>query len=68
MKENSKKAVIISAGPAGFTAAYFLAEGGYEVEIFEASSYVGGIARMDADWAAQRIKRFSFTEAIKAVL
>lgn len=35
---------IIGAGPAGMTAAFELARSGAEVELFEASPHVGGMA------------------------
>ncbi|MEM8678730.1 MAG: FAD-dependent oxidoreductase, partial [Planctomycetota bacterium] len=41
---------IIGAGPAGLTAAYKLAQGGAEVEVFEASPYVGGMSRSIQLW------------------
>jgi protoporphyrinogen oxidase len=45
---------IIGAGPAGLTAAYQLAKGGAEVEVFEASETVGGLARSVERWG-QRV-------------
>lgn len=41
---------IIGAGPAGITAGYELAHHGIEVEIFEAGSAVGGLARTIRLW------------------
>ncbi len=40
---NGKKVAIIGGGPAGLTAAYYLKLQGYETEVFEASSKVGGM-------------------------
>ncbi len=40
----------IGAGPAGLTAAYELAKRGVEVDVFEASEYVGGMARSFSLW------------------
>lgn len=40
---NGKKIGIIGAGPAGLSAAYFLAKTGYKVTIYEASKVVGGM-------------------------
>jgi protoporphyrinogen oxidase len=44
------KVCVIGAGPAGLTAAYQLAKGGVEVEVFEASGEVGGMARSFPLW------------------
>jgi protoporphyrinogen oxidase len=41
---------VIGAGPAGITAAYQLSKGGVEVEVFEASGEVGGLARTIERW------------------
>ncbi|MEA2030473.1 MAG: FAD-dependent oxidoreductase [candidate division Zixibacteria bacterium] len=38
-----KKVAIVGSGPAGLTAAYFLAKGGYKVTIFEAENRAGGM-------------------------
>lgn len=46
----SKKIAVIGAGPAGITAAYELAKAGYEVEVFEASDRVGGMAKTIDLW------------------
>ena len=43
--KTGKKAAIIGAGPAGLTAAYYLAVQGHEAEIFEASPNPGGMLR-----------------------
>ena len=37
------KVGVIGGGPAGLTAAYELAKGGAEVQLFEASDAVGGM-------------------------
>lgn len=41
---------VIGAGPAGLTAAFALARGGADVDVFEASGNVGGIARSVSLW------------------
>lgn len=38
------KIAVIGAGPAGMTVAYLLAKNGFEVDVYEASSKVGGLA------------------------
>lgn len=45
--ENSqdKKVLIIGAGPSGLSAAYFLRQFGYKVDIFESHKLVGGMMR-----------------------
>lgn len=40
---NGKRVAIIGAGPAGLTAAYYLARTGYEVVIYEANEVAGGM-------------------------
>ena len=45
-----KKICIIGAGPAGLTAAYELSKKKYNVDIFEASSQVGGMCRTINLW------------------
>jgi NADPH-dependent glutamate synthase beta subunit-like oxidoreductase/dihydroorotate dehydrogenase/Pyruvate/2-oxoacid:ferredoxin oxidoreductase delta subunit len=40
------RVAIIGAGPAGLAAAAFLTQKGYEITIFEAESYVGGMANL----------------------
>jgi len=44
------KIAVIGAGPAGMTAAYILAKNGIEVDLYEASSAVGGMARTIDLW------------------
>jgi heterodisulfide reductase subunit A-like polyferredoxin len=41
-----KKVAIIGSGPAGLTAAYFLAKKGYRVKIFEAAPELGGMLKI----------------------
>ncbi len=41
----TEKVAVIGAGPAGLTAAYELANKGYPVTVFEASSHAGGMLR-----------------------
>lgn len=44
------KIAIIGAGPAGVTAAYSLAKKGFEVDVYEASAKVGGLASTIELW------------------
>jgi heterodisulfide reductase subunit A-like polyferredoxin len=44
-KTNGKRIAVVGSGPAGLSAAYFLARKGYEVTIFESQSEPGGIMR-----------------------
>ncbi|MEW5993614.1 MAG: FAD-dependent oxidoreductase [Candidatus Zixiibacteriota bacterium] len=44
-KLSGKRAAIVGSGPAGLTAAYFLARKGHRVDIFEAASEAGGMLR-----------------------
>ena len=48
------KVAVIGAGPAGMAAAYELARGGADVEVFEASEFVGGMSRSFDLWG-QRV-------------
>lgn len=48
--ENVKKVAVIGAGPAGLTAAYELTKRGHHVEVFEASSEVGGLSKTIDLW------------------
>lgn len=48
------KVIIIGAGPAGLSCAYALSKKGIEVEIFEASAFVGGMSRSFDLWG-QRV-------------
>jgi len=43
---DAKRVAIIGAGPAGLSAAYFMAQDGYRVTIFEALSVAGGMMRL----------------------
>lgn len=43
--DKSTKVAIIGAGPAGLSAAHFLAHGGYGVTVYEASGEAGGLLR-----------------------
>jgi formate hydrogenlyase subunit 6/NADH:ubiquinone oxidoreductase subunit I len=48
-KESKKKKVaIVGSGPAGLSAAYYLAKCGYEIVIFERLDKAGGVLRADA--------------------
>lgn len=44
-QSTGKKVAVIGAGPAGLTAAYYLAEKGHKVKIFEANKKAGGQCR-----------------------
>ncbi len=44
------RVAVIGAGPAGMTAAYQLSKDGAEVDVFEASDSVGGLARTIERW------------------
>jgi len=48
------KVVVIGAGPAGLSCAYELVKAGAEVEVYEASPYLGGMARSFDLWG-QRV-------------
>ncbi len=43
---NGKRVAVVGSGPAGLTAAWQLARGGYGVKIFEAASVAGGFLRL----------------------
>ncbi len=45
IKANGKKAAVVGGGPAGLSAAYFLAKGGYQVTLFEKDEKLGGVVR-----------------------
>jgi glutamate synthase (NADPH/NADH) small chain len=45
IQKNGKKVAIIGSGPAGLSAAHYLAKMGYEVEIFEKLAQAGGMMR-----------------------
>lgn len=49
-RERTMRIAIIGAGAAGMTAAYQLAKGGADVQVFEASDAVGGLARSMDLW------------------
>ena len=40
-----KKAIILGAGPTGLVSAWKLLENGFDVEVFEKNSLVGGMCR-----------------------
>ncbi len=50
MSTKKKKVAVIGAGPAGITAAYELTKKGVEVDLYEASPFVGGMARSFKLW------------------
>lgn len=43
---SGKRVTIVGAGPAGLSAAHFLARAGYRTDIYEASSVAGGMMRL----------------------
>ncbi len=43
--DTGKKVAVIGAGPAGLSAAFFMAKEGHQVEIFEANAHAGGMLR-----------------------
>jgi NADPH-dependent glutamate synthase beta subunit-like oxidoreductase len=43
--ETGRKVAIVGSGPAGLSAAFYLARAGHQVEIYEASSHPGGMLR-----------------------
>jgi len=45
-KKSGKRIAIIGSGPAGLTAAYFLALSGHQVKIFEAAPELGGMLKL----------------------
>ena len=53
MKKNHT-VIIIGAGPAGISAGYILSKNGLNVQIFEASPYIGGMSRSFDLWG-QRV-------------
>ncbi len=50
MANKKQKIAVIGAGPAGITAAYELAKKGVPVDLYEASPFVGGMARSWKLW------------------
>ncbi|MBU0463518.1 MAG: FAD-dependent oxidoreductase, partial [Proteobacteria bacterium] len=44
LENNHLKAAVIGGGPSGFSAAYFLRMNGFNVDIFEAKDFAGGMA------------------------
>jgi putative selenate reductase len=53
---NGKKAAIIGAGPAGLSCAYYLKMAGFDVEVYESKSFIGGML-------ADAIPHFRLSEA-----
>ena len=54
MAEKKKKVLIIGAGPAGLSCAHALVKNGIDVEVLEASEFVGGMSRSFELWG-QRV-------------
>jgi len=50
MQKINKRVAVIGAGPAGMTAAYILTKKGVPVDLYEASPFVGGMARSIELW------------------
>ena len=61
-----KRAAIIGAGPAGLTAAFFLARKGHEVTVFEAYEQAGGMLRCGIP--GHRLPRDILDDEITAIL
>ncbi|RLC53911.1 MAG: 4Fe-4S ferredoxin, partial [Candidatus Cloacimonadota bacterium] len=65
VKKDKGKIAVIGAGPAGLTCAYYLAQKGYQVTIFEKDSKPGGmmrscippyrLSRVELDWEIEQI-------------
>jgi heterodisulfide reductase subunit A len=64
-KLNGKKVAIVGSGPAGLSAAYFLARTGYAVTVFEAESEAGGIMRWGIP--AYRLPKTTLARDIKNI-
>jgi NADPH-dependent glutamate synthase beta subunit-like oxidoreductase/NAD-dependent dihydropyrimidine dehydrogenase PreA subunit len=64
-KDSGKKVAVIGAGPAGLTAAYFLAKSGHSVTVYESQSAPGGMLR----WAVPeyRLPRDIIQKEVEAV-
>ncbi len=45
IKKNGRKAAVVGGGPAGLSAAYFLAKGGFSVTLFEKEEKLGGVVQ-----------------------
>jgi NADH-quinone oxidoreductase subunit F len=61
----TKKAAIIGSGPAGLTAAYFLAVRGFPVTVFESHPELGGMLRVGIP--AYRLPRENLDEDIRCI-
>lgn len=64
-ERRGQKAAIIGSGPAGLTAAYFLARDGYEVTVFEKLPVAGGM--MAVGIPAYRLPREILSREIKII-
>jgi putative selenate reductase len=45
VRKNGRKVAVVGAGPAGLSAAYFLAREGFDVKVFEKHDSAGGVVR-----------------------
>ncbi|MCK4765495.1 MAG: FAD-dependent oxidoreductase, partial [Candidatus Aminicenantes bacterium] len=59
------KAAVIGAGPAGLSCAYFLALGGFAVEVYEAEAFPGGMAARAIP--AFRLRQEDITQDIRRI-
>jgi len=65
---SGKKVAVVGSGPAGLTAAYYLAKQGHEVTVFEAAPVAGGMMRLGIpEFRLPRDVLNSEIEEIKAV-
>lgn len=64
-KINGKRVAIIGAGPSGLTAAYYLIKSGYEVTIYEANAYAGGMLAFGVP--SYRLPLASINEEVESI-
>jgi NADH-quinone oxidoreductase subunit F len=65
LPKNGKKIGIIGAGPAGLSAAYYLAKTGYEVDIYEKYPVVGGMLAVGVP--SYRLAQASIDREVKLI-